>query len=489
MFCVKCGNQIEDGSKFCPYCGSVIEGPKQSVKPQPIQAQQVNSNQGMISGSEQQKNGMAFQQTSPAVSKMKNYDWKKIGIIAGIVAAVIFVCIIAASIIKGRNTTLKLDQYVSFECEGYDGYGTATATFNSEKFIADYRGKIKYSKEGKKFLKALYGDHAKDIMESVDPAEDIAGLFGGKLNKTEELSNGETIVYKWDFDDDEILKYYKVKLDYSDVKYEVSGLDVIGTFDAFDGVEVEFSGTSPCGSASVTSSKKEGVYGSLNYSIENNENLKNGDEITVKVTYGYRSNEEEMAGMIAEEYGKIPEAWEKKYTVEGLPYYIDKISDIPSDTMSAMQKQMTDFMDNKVATNWDPEDEKFKSMDYLGAYLLTPKVEGRSNYLYLVYKVSGWNDDYGDFEYYTFIRFEDLKIVDGGLCEVDLNDYDTASNWIDFGSLWNYYYGYKNLDEVFSDCVTSNVEEYTYESTVEDSVTSTPTEATEEESDDSGEEE
>ena len=24
MFCIKCGKQIADGSKFCPYCGAAI---------------------------------------------------------------------------------------------------------------------------------------------------------------------------------------------------------------------------------------------------------------------------------------------------------------------------------------------------------------------------------------------------------------------------------------------------------------------------------
>lgn len=30
MFCINCGKQINDGSKFCPECGAKIEDPIQT---------------------------------------------------------------------------------------------------------------------------------------------------------------------------------------------------------------------------------------------------------------------------------------------------------------------------------------------------------------------------------------------------------------------------------------------------------------------------
>ena len=44
---------------------------------------------------------------------------------------------------------------------------------------------------------------------------------------------------------------FGVKIKCSDVTYKVSGLTAVNTFDAFDGVEVEFNGISPDGSATV----------------------------------------------------------------------------------------------------------------------------------------------------------------------------------------------------------------------------------------------
>ena len=40
-FCKNCGNQVNDGTKFCPKCGQVIDGaPQQQVYQQPAQAYQ-----------------------------------------------------------------------------------------------------------------------------------------------------------------------------------------------------------------------------------------------------------------------------------------------------------------------------------------------------------------------------------------------------------------------------------------------------------------
>ena len=40
-FCSKCGNQVSDGTRFCPKCGQAVDGtPQQPVYQQPAQAYQ-----------------------------------------------------------------------------------------------------------------------------------------------------------------------------------------------------------------------------------------------------------------------------------------------------------------------------------------------------------------------------------------------------------------------------------------------------------------
>ncbi len=408
------------------------------------------------------------QQTNVGYSvpkKSPGIDKKKLGIIIGIAAAAV-ILIVAMSIFMGtRKTTVKLKKYVTFETEGYDGYGTAVATFDRDKFIKDYGKKIKFTRKGKKAFSPKKGLFSFNKPKSeVTPAEYFLAYVSGELDKDSNLSNGDTINYVWDNDSDSITPFFKVKIDEEDVKYVVSGLDEIRSFDAFEGLTLTYSGISKEGSAEIAERKNDGAFQNLRYNIENNSGLSNGDEVTVTVTYDYYSKDDpEMFKQMAENYGEVPESFEKTFTVEGLPYYIATLAEIPEDTMSAMQKQMTDYISAKVARDWNTETENFKGAEYQGAYLLISKEGVGENFAFLVYKINGWNEEDGDFSFYTYIRFSNLKIVDGGLCDVDLTSYEVASGSIDFGSGF-YYHGFKNLDEVFSYCVTQNLEHYTYDS-------------------------
>ncbi|SER12720.1 hypothetical protein SAMN02910369_03105, partial [Lachnospiraceae bacterium NE2001] len=415
-------------------------------------------------------------------SKPLNIPWKLVGIIGGIAAAVIIAVVVVVSIISNRKVPVTFDEYVTFECEGYDGFGTATAFFDKESFIEDYSDKIKVSREGNKYIKEMYGDRYKEVVENMNPAEEFARALYGEIDKTDQISNGDTITWVWKIDDEEDLRaYFKVEFELNDVEHKVSELDEIGTFDAFEGLELTFEGTAPNGTARIENQKSDGIFDYLSYNILNREGLKNGDEVTVEVTNTWTSDRDELSNSLAQKFGEVPAEWEKTFTVEGLPYYIETVAEIPEDTMTAMQKQMSDYMDSKVARDWDSEVSTLEGMTYIGSYLLIPKESGDKNYLYLVYKMDAWNDSDGYVSYYIYIEFNNLRMVDG-LCDVDLNDYSITSNYIEFGGDY-YYYGFKNLDEVFSKCVTENLEYYTYDSTVEDVETSsaTPTEAEEEE--------
>ncbi|MDR1846918.1 MAG: zinc ribbon domain-containing protein, partial [Bacteroidales bacterium] len=44
-YCIKCGKQIEDTSKFCEYCGANVEGNNNQPVQQPMQYQNVQPQQ------------------------------------------------------------------------------------------------------------------------------------------------------------------------------------------------------------------------------------------------------------------------------------------------------------------------------------------------------------------------------------------------------------------------------------------------------------
>ena len=99
---------------------------------------------------------------------------------------------------------------------------------------------------------------------------------------------------------------------------------------------MNFSGVSPYGQVDVAYPEGNG----LDYSIDNNGNLRNGEKVTVTVSYGW-SNEENYI----EQYGKKPNVMSKKYTVEGLDEYISDYAEIPDELKSKMKKEAEDIIE------------------------------------------------------------------------------------------------------------------------------------------------
>lgn len=265
--------------------------------------------------------------------------------------------------------------------------------------------------------------------------------------------------------------------------YKVSGLTAVNTFDAFDGVEVEFDGISPDGSATVntlpTAEAAEGLY----YTLDEQYNLANGDTVTVTV----HSNRDDFSDCI-EKYGAIPAATEKTYTVEGLKEYITSTDGLTDSVLVSLQNQAEDVL-KAYAANSFGDGETFKGMSYLGNYILTKKNRdswGDENMIILAYQVTV-HDNYtsdntgasydGDNSYYWYISFKNVSKNADGSIATGLDDYNTPSDQIviDSGaqmykfsdSTWSWYYhGYNTLDDLYSVAVTQNVEDYNHQDNV-----------------------
>jgi len=307
----------------------------------------------------------------------------------------------------------------------------------------------------------------------------------GSADKTCNLSNGDVVTYTWDGVNEQTKKeaeeMFGVKIKCSDVTYKVSGLTAVNTFDAFDGVEVEFDGISPDGSATVNTLPTAEAAKSLYYTLDEQYNLANGDTVTVTV----HSNRDDFSDCI-EKYGAIPAATEKTYTVEGLKEYITSTDGLTDSVLVSLQNQAEDVLNAYIAKSWDSECVTLKGMSYLGYYILTPK--NKDNYgvyqdvIILPYQVTSHNhfeDDKGqvydaDVSYYWYIAFRNVsKDADGNIAG-GLDDYYTANASFDVKTglddgWWEKYWsydGYQTLDELYSNAVTRNVEDYNHQDNV-----------------------
>jgi hypothetical protein len=487
MICVHCGRDIPNGTKFCPFCGQPVAADRPAGQPafniQPGASVQPPP-QPPVMGAQQPMGGQPAAATATVTPKAP-IDPKKLAVPVAVAAVVV----VGGVLIATHKPTVNLNKYITLSAEGYNSIGTLDVEFDTDKLEKDYGKKIakNFQKAMKNHEEDTYGlsNLAGSLYEGGETSLFVTYCADGSADKTRNLSNGDVVTYTWDGVNEQTKKeaeeLFGVKIKCSDVTYKVSGLTAVNTFDAFDGVEVEFNGISPDGSATVNTLPTAEAAKGLYYTLDEQYNLANGDTVTVTV----HSNRDDFSDCI-EKYGAIPAATEKTYTVEGLNEYVTDSDGLTDSVLVSLQNQAEDVLNAYIAKSWDSECVTLKGMSYLGYYILTPK--NKDNYgvsqdvIILPYQVTSHNhfeDDKGqvydaDVSYYWYIAFRNVsKDADGNIAG-GLDDYYTANASFDVKTglddgWWEKYWsydGYQTLDELYSNAVTQNVEDYNHQDNV-----------------------
>ena len=375
MNCPNCKKEINDDSKFCIFCGTNVQAaqPKteensnrQAQFTQPVQNQQntepqQNNTVPQANNAVPQPNFQAQNYTqqnmnyAPAMQPKKPKNKKMlIGIIGG-ACALVAIIVVAAVLVVNHKTKINLNDYINIEYDGYDTYGRASIDFDSDKYFEDLQKasssfKRVYMSEGANNLLSYYYD----MIDSLDYS----------LDKNSELSNGDTVTVSFEFDNEAAAKF-KIEYVGEPTEYTVEGLKEVKKIDPFDGIRVDFTGTSPNISAEVVKTKTDDVYSNIYFDLSKSYGIKVGDTVTVTV-----SNNPEY---FVEDYGYAFTATSKDYTCSDVDKYIDKAADISDDTMSTMKKQTEDVINSYFAS-----DSKYigvSDLKFEGTYFLTEKVD------------------------------------------------------------------------------------------------------------------
>lgn len=445
MICTHCGKEIQNGITFCPYCGSAVNNAKENTK-------------------------------------MKKHNPAKV------LVPIAAVAVVAAGgwAFANRTPTIDVSKYMTLSADGYNTVGKLNISFDTEKLEQDYGKQIatRFKKQMKNLKDDTYG--LSSLTASLYDGYE-ADLFAetcatGSADKTKGLSNGDVVTYTWDDNSDEAEEAFGVKVKYTDITYTVSGLASVNTFDAFDGVDVEFSGISPDGRATVnslpTAAEAQGLY----YTLDENSGLSNGDTVTLTV----HSNRDDFSDCI-DKYGAMPQATEKTFTVEGLNEYVTSADTLSDSVLVSLQNQAEDVFKSYAAQRFS-NGQTFKGMTYLGNYILTPKNKdswGDKDRIVLAYQVtvhhdytSELNTTYdADDSFFWYITFNNVsKDADGNIAS-GLNDYDTPTTFVKIDSgvqkysfsssteTWEYY-GYASLDSLYNAAVNQYVENYNHQDNV-----------------------
>lgn len=445
MICTYCGKEIQNGITFCPYCGSTVNNAKENTK-------------------------------------MKKHNPAKV------LVSIAAVAVVAAGgwAFANRTPTIDVSKYMTLSADGYNTVGKLNISFDTEKLEKNYGKQIatRFKKQMKNLKDDTYG--LSSLTASLYDGYE-ADLFAetcatGSADKTKGLSNGDVVTYTWDDNSDEAEEAFGVKVKYTDITYTVSGLASVNTFDAFDGVDVEFSGISPDGRATVnslpTAAEAQGLY----YTLDENSGLSNGDTVTLTV----HSNRDDFSDCI-DKYGAMPQATEKTFTVEGLNEYVTSADTLSDSVLVSLQNQAEDVFKSYAAQRFS-NGQTFKGMTYLGNYILTPKNKdswGDKDRIVLAYQVtvhhdytSELNTTYdADDSFFWYITFNNVsKDADGNIAS-GLNDYDTPTTFVKIDSgvqkysfsssteTWEYY-GYASLDSLYNAAVNQYVENYNHQDNV-----------------------
>lgn len=397
MFCSKCGSENSNGAKFCKECGCALESNN-------VTTQQGNQKIGKFD-----------------ISKNKNL----ILTLAGIVAVCIFGVVIF-TIAKNSAVKVNLDNFLTIEVSGYDGYGSVHAEIDWNSVEEKYGKKL--SKKIKKNEK--YGF----LMEYYEPIEMLEDYVDIDISKRNNLSNGEIIEYSWDIDE-ELYDYLDCKLVSKNGSYTVSNLNPIESFDPFAGVNLEFSGISGYGDALMTSSGD--VLKEYNFYIKPAYDLSNGDVVTVSI--------DEDEEYYISNFGKVPSVFQKTFEVSGLTEYANTYSELSGECIEVMKQEAQDKIYAYTANNYS-NNVSLSNLKYYGYVFNTNKNSTdyyeNDNTLYLIYSgIVSSSEDYFDTEkvYYP-VEFSQILIMD--------NDYSYNLNGIQgysyFDNSWYGTSGYIN---------------------------------------------
>lgn len=371
---------------------------------------------------------------------------------AAVAAAAMMFCTAAFSGCGAAK--VDLNEYLTVDFNGYDTAGTAKASVDIDAILRDNADALKIE-EG-------------NFVSALSAYDDFYSKLDGKLDKKEELSNGDKVKFTWnDIDTKKFKKKYSVNLKFSDKEFVVSGLEEAEEFNPFDYISVTYEGFAPYGKLNI---KKEGNMPiSVAYEADKADHLSNGDKVVIKAT-GYDNFEEYCLGR-----GYIPTATEQEFTVGGLASYAGKLADIPTDAFNKMDAHAQDTLNADVAKTWK-KSETFKGMKLIGNYFLTPKDPSIStdkyNYIYFIYKVTAMNmETETDFDYYFYARYDSIILLEDGTCSFDLSKIDyPQSGWFtsyDTFKVGGYTYaGYEDIDTLFNKLVTTKIDKFSYESTV-----------------------
>lgn len=367
MFCEFCGTEIEDGAEFCPNCGAnlgdVVKTDAENTVTQTATVSEATQDvtQSADTVAQPVNNG------NPVAKKPMNKN-----VVIAICAAIAVV--VLAIIIMAQPKKYNVEDYVKVSYDGCHGYATAHVFLDEEKLCLDIlKDKDIYVDEDS-WRSATKAEKA-EINKVIKAVKTIKIKL---TSKKEKLKNGDKVEVAISYNN-ELAKANDIKFKGKKVSKKVEGLKKVKKVDAFQDLEVTFSGTAPNGSIGwAYTGDVVNIYDSV-FSPDKTSGLRNGDVVTFTI---------DLKEKYTLSHGYVISQTEKQYTVEGLDEYVSKYSNLTEEFLGEMKKEAEDIICAYTAGSYS-SDNTVSDLKYAGYVFSAVKdsVEYVDdwNRLYLIY--------------------------------------------------------------------------------------------------------
>ncbi|MCQ2498629.1 MAG: zinc ribbon domain-containing protein [Lachnospiraceae bacterium] len=361
-YCGNCGNQIEDGTRFCPMCGA----------PQDTYAD--------VSGYYYADPAQNTYADVTPIYKKKSFLPALIGSAVAVIAIIVLCVLMGAdaddSNLKASNKHEYSEKnYMETEAEpemDFDNkYGGYENVLNIKPYLATaFKGYDTVGIAVNYYAKFMDTDKVADEIRRInseisdDEVRRMAGTFSCDIDKKKELSNGDVVKISVRTKASDLYEKYNITL-VDEIEYIVSGLTELTEFDPFseEFVQPEITGVSPFAKFFPRVVSNDTRINNGSYKCDKSENLKEGDIVTVT----FNANQKRLA-----ESGFKVKNSTYQYQIQNVTKFIDDVDDIDESVLNEMKGIVTQKIE-EWATGNSYRMEKFSISDikYEGAVLLT----------------------------------------------------------------------------------------------------------------------
>ena len=297
MFCPNCGIEIKNPEAFCPNCGTRL--PQDISVTNDVQEKQEKSATRKMPQEKVQPKayreqlGASVHDKAPRnLPKPDPKKRKKSG--AGKVIVPVVVVAVAAGgffYVHQNKKMIDLNKFYTLTLRGYNGNGFAELTFDSEEFEKEYKDKLTLNEaSARKWAEEQqdsdYADTIIEAFQDYDPVETMCDALENNfytISQSEELKNGQTVTFECNSQELEDVLEAAFGYEFKDLKdYKVEGLEKVTEYDPFENLKVTFKGVNGEGTVELENPNDK-VGKTLEYYVDEEDNLSNGDVITVEL--------------------------------------------------------------------------------------------------------------------------------------------------------------------------------------------------------------